>query len=292
MAAVRNWLVALIIVIFPAAPLSAQTLTPAPDITLPALAGERFTLESGIIAGRRYHIHVRLPEDYARNPEARYPVVYLLDGDSLLPMLAPLHLFMTYEDRVPEVIMVGIGYGTFGEGNRRGDDYRIPLPGSAVPDGGGAPAFARVLREELVPQIDARFRTNPDRRILMGQSMGGQFLLWSAWNEPDAWWARIVSNASLGDAATIFESSPPRPEPGRRRGHLFYMSGTADRPRLRAEALAFCERWAEAGDLPWYLICSDIPEGTHAADAGRAYRRAMRFLFLLPTPNMAPVPTP
>ncbi len=266
-------------------PTLAQALQPAPDLVLPVLAGERFTLDSGIIAGRRYHIHVRLPEGYAENPEARYPVVYLLDGDSLLPMLAPMHLFMTYEDRVPEVILVGIGYGTFGEGNLRGDDYRIPLSGSSAIAGGGAPMFAQVLREELVPQIDARFRTNPERRILMGQSLGGQFVLWSAWNEPYAWWARIVSNASLGDAASTFESPPVPRESGRRLGHLFHMSGTADRPRLRAEALAFRERWADAGGLPWYLISSDIPEGTHAADAGRAYRRAMRFLFLLPAPN-------
>lgn len=291
MRAVCYWLAALS-ALAGGAPAIAQVLHPAPELVLPALAGERFTLDSTAIPGRRYHIHVRLPEDYARNPEARYPVVYLLDGDSLLPMLAPLHLFMTYEDSVPEVIMVGIGYGTFGEGNRRGDDYRIPLPGGTVPQGGGAPAFARMLRDELVPQIDARFRTDPERRILMGQSMGGQFVLWSAWTEPDAWWARIVSNASLGDAAAFFASPPPpRGTPRRPLGHLFHLSGTHDRPRLRAEALAFRERWADAGDLPWYLISSDIRDGTHAADAGRAYRRAMQRLFLLPV-RTTPPPTP
>jgi predicted alpha/beta superfamily hydrolase len=265
------------------APLAAQTLSPAPEIVLPALSGERFILNSEAIPGRRYHVHVRLPPDYADHPDRRYPVVYLLDGDSLLPMLAPLHLFMTYEDRVPEVIMVGIGYGTFGEGNRRSDDYHIPLPGGAVPDGGGAPAFARVLNEELVPQIDARFRTNPEQRILMGQSMGGQFVLWSAWNEPDAWYARMVSNASLGDAAAYFENWPTERQSTRRstaRGSiLLYASGTADRPRLRAEALAFRQRWQYQRDLPFGFEWTDIPGGTHGAEAGRVYRWAMRMLY-------------
>lgn len=258
-------------------PAGAQTLVPAPDLVLPILAGERFTLDSAVIPGRRYHIHVRLPEGYAAAPDARYPIVYLLDGDSTLAMLAPLHLFMTYEDRVPEVIMVGIGYGTFGEGNRRSADYSAPVPGLAVPDGGGAPMFARVLREELVPQIEARFRADANRRILVGQSRGGQFLLWSAWNEPEAWWARIVSNAALGPSAPLFLVSPRHFPPGNR--HLIYASGTLDRPALRTEYLAFRQQWSGGRILPWNLTMVDIPEGTHAADLGRAYRYAMRLLF-------------
>lgn len=278
MRAIMAWLAALMAACG-AAPGNAQTLTPAPELALPALTGERFILDSGIIAGRRYHIHVRLPEGYAANPDTRYPVVYLLDGDSLLPMLAPLHLFMTYEDRVPEVIMVGIGYGTFGEGNLRGQDYRAPVVGVAAPAGGGAPTFARVLREELVPQIEARFRANPARRVLVGQSMGGQFVLWSAWNEPDAWWARIVSNASLRDSAPLFMQSPAR---GTGLGQLIDASGTNDRPALRAEALAFRRRWERVPDLPWQLTMFDIPGGTPAADLSTVYRRSMRILLASP----------
>jgi uncharacterized protein len=279
MRAILAWLAAILVMgIF--APAHAQTLVPAPGLVLPILAGERFTLDSAVIPGRQYHIHVRLPDGYGRNPDARYPVVYLLDGDSTLAMLAPLHLFMTYEDRVPEVIMVGIGYGSFGEGNHRGIDYRAPLDGVAPPAGGGAPMFARMLREELVPQIEARFRADPQHRILIGQSMGGQFLLWSAWNEPDAWWARIVSNASLRDAAPQFLQPPRALPPGDR--HLIVASGTNDRPALRAEYLAFRQQWSRGQMLPWRLTMVDIPEGTHAADLGRAYRYAMRLLFPAP----------
>lgn len=284
MRAILAWLAA-ILALTGFAPASAQSLTPAPDLVLPILAGERFTLDSALIPGRRYHIHVRLPEDYGRNPAARYPIVYLLDGDSTLAMLAPLHLFMTYEDRVPEVIMVGIGYGTFGEGNRRSDDYIAPVPGLAVPDGGGAPMFARMLREELAPQIEARFRADPARRVLVGQSRGGQFILWSAWHEPDAWWARIASNPLLGPSAPQFMVSPRLFPPGER--YLIVASGTQDRPALRAEFLAFRHQWSGGRILPWDLTMVDIPDGTHAADLGRVYRYAMRHLFPAP-----PAPTP
>jgi uncharacterized protein len=279
MSGMARWLAAMMIALS-SLPVTAQTLEPRPDLVLPILAGERFVLNSAAVPGRAFHIHVRLPENYAQHPDASYPVVYLLDGDSTLAMLAPLHLFMTYEDRVPEAIMVGIGYGTFGEGNQRGLDYRAPVEGVAPPAGGGAPAFARMLREELIPEIEARYRTNPHQRILIGQSMGGQFVLWSAWNEPEAYWARIISNASLRESAPQFLQQP-RMAAGSGR-HLIVASGTRDRPNLRAEFLAFRQHWSDRQNLPWRLTTVDIPEGTHAADLGRVYRYAMRLLFPAP----------
>jgi len=61
---------------------------------LPALAGDYFEQLSKE-TGRRYHIYIRLPESYSNSlPDTRYPVVYLLDGDSLFPILATEHLFL------------------------------------------------------------------------------------------------------------------------------------------------------------------------------------------------------
>src|SRR5918993_2475754 len=54
---------------------------------LPALTGGYFPLQSRE-AGHMYHIYVRVPQGYAEQPERRYPIVYLLDGDSLYPIIA------------------------------------------------------------------------------------------------------------------------------------------------------------------------------------------------------------
>ena len=58
----------------------------APLQYLPALRGDYFKHDS-VAVGRAFNIYVAYPEDYAKNPEARYPVVYLLDGDSLFPIM-------------------------------------------------------------------------------------------------------------------------------------------------------------------------------------------------------------
>jgi predicted alpha/beta superfamily hydrolase len=41
---------------------------------------------------------------------------------------------------------------------------------------GGADSFLRFIREELLPEVDRKYRTAPFR-ILMGHSLGGLFAL-------------------------------------------------------------------------------------------------------------------
>ena len=122
---------------------------------LPALKGDYFPLtDRG--SGRVHHIFVRYPEGYDAAAPTRYPVVYVLDGDSLFPLLAPTHLFLHYDEQLPEAIIVGIAYGGFDPAvNRRNTDFTAPGP-DATPEQGGAPGFLAFLRDRLVPEVERR----------------------------------------------------------------------------------------------------------------------------------------
>ena len=63
------------------------------------------------IVGRGYHIHVRLPVEYDQS-DRDYPTVYLLDGGNTFPMLAPYYQYLSYGEEVPDLILVGISYGS------------------------------------------------------------------------------------------------------------------------------------------------------------------------------------
>lgn len=236
---------------------------PTPLDHLPALTGDYFPLAS-TATGTTYHIYVRLPLDYAEQPKKRYPIVYLLDGDSAFPMLAPQHLFMTIDDGTPEAILVGIAYGGFGPVNKRERDF-----------GQGAPAFQRFLAEELRPAVERRVRADLDRRIIVGQSFGGTFVLWSALTRPDLFWGHVASNPSFRLHQQRLFAAPASTAPTG--GRLALVSGTLNRPPGRAGALAWHERLA-SGPSPWTVRRFDIEGGTHAADLGRAYRLAVGWI--------------
>jgi predicted alpha/beta superfamily hydrolase len=248
------------------------------DVPFPAaLRGEAFRLESATL-GRGFDIYVRLPPDY--DPEGpAYPVVYLLDGDSLFPILAANHLFLTYDEGLPEAVVVGIAYGGFDPSvNRRGLDFQSPDEGFPA-EQAGAEAFHAVLTDELLPIIERRFNVDPDRRVLFGQSRGGNLVLYSAVTHPDVFWGRIASNPSLTPGMGSIIGSAAQAS----RDDLMVVvtSGERDRADLRTEAVFWVETWSgrDAPNRPWQVRLIPIAGGTHAANTPDAYRAGMLGLF-------------
>lgn len=235
----------------------------APIDYLPALAGDYFPLTSRA-TGTTYHIYVRLPLDYAEQPGKRYPIIYLLDGDSAFPLLAPQHLFMTIDDRTPEAILVGIAYGGFGPVNKRERDF-----------GEGAPAFEQFLAAQVIPETERRVRADASRRVLVGQSFGGSFVLWNALTHPDLFWGRIASNPSFRFHADRFAKPPANGST--KHGMLAVVSGTANNPQGRSGAIDWVNRQTAMAPA-WTVKRLDIEGGTHAADLGRAYRLALNWM--------------
>lgn len=261
-------LIGLVFVLLSAMPASAQAPTPA------AMQGDYFFIESAEV-GRGFHIHVRYPEGYDPTAARLYPTVYVTDGDSLFPMLAPVQLFLHYDDGLPEALMVGIAYGGFDPAvNRRNIDFQTP--GDRV-ERAGAAAFQRFLTTELIPQVESRYRSDPERRILFGQSRGGAFVLYSAETDPDRFWGRIASNPSITPG--IESLLAPAASATRRDLSLIVASGTRDRADLQVEAAHWLAAWEARPERPWTLYGERIEGGTHAADAPAAYRRGMGRLF-------------
>lgn len=265
-----------------AAPAVVQTAGAVPLDHLPALRGDYFRIQSRTL-DRPFHIYVRLPADYETKPKQIYPVVYLLDGDSLFPILAPTHLLLTYDERLPEAIVVGIAYGGFDPAvNFRHLDFTAPA--TSVPTGeAGASAFLQFLETELLPAVEHRYRVDPAQRILFGQSLGGSFVLYSAFTRPDLFWGRIASNPALSRSFDFFVGTA---ETGRREDlSLIIASGTRERPGLLRDTERWLEAWLERRDKPWSLHVARIEGGTHAANSTDAYRAGMLRLFGTTSPD-------
>lgn len=153
-----------------------------------------------------FRILVSLPDNYSLS-EQKYPVLYVLDGDIAFGMAASIARYLQIGDNIPELIIVGIGYGSIDKsaGEKRKRDYR---PTSA----NGAENFLSFLEEELIPLIDSNYRTVQGDRTINGYSIGGLFGLYSLFTKPEIFSRYILGSPSLSwDEYSIFkyeENSP------------------------------------------------------------------------------------
>jgi len=127
-----------------------------------------------------FYLYIKLPNDY-KGSSKTYPVIYLLDGDIAFTMAWSIVRYLQYGRHLPDVIIVGIGYGSLlssNEQNMRERDYSISGTEGSKYSGGGED-YLNFLKTELIPFIDSNYRTKPGVRILNGYSLGGLFTLYA-----------------------------------------------------------------------------------------------------------------
>ena len=227
---------------------------------------------------RGLHVFVRLPEDYDDEASPGYPTVYLLDGGITFPLFAAYYRYLRLAEELPDAIIVGISYGTedWRKGNLRGTDFTAPA--ETREHWGGAERFARALEKELLPMIEGRYRADASRRVLFGQSLGGQFVLYCALTTPSLFWGHIASNPAL-HANLPFFLEPPQAPPGRDvDARLFVSSAAGDEPRFREPALEWIEHWSARERTPWRLKTVTLEGHGHFSAAPAAFRAGMRWL--------------
>lgn len=190
----------------PAALGSAQEPAVDRGVSIPLPATYEHRLRSRITQ-REYIVWVSLPPAYEANSgdvERRWPTLYLLDGRQSLQLALPM-LRLTNRGTSGEVILVGLGYPLDARGLPscgallcRDVDYIPPPFGGPSPFNlppGGADVFLRVLKEEIIPFVERRYRASADRG-LFGHSQGGLFVMYALLEAPDLFGSYAAS--SLG----------------------------------------------------------------------------------------------
>ena len=136
-------------------------------------------------AERRAYIY--LPDSYMKEPDKRYPVMYMFDGhnvffdsDATFGKSWGMNKYM--KDSKKQLIIVAVECNH--EGNGRIIEYS-PLTFENSSMGkikGKGNVYMNWLVKTLKPYIDANYRTLPDRKntIICGSSMGGLMALYAA----------------------------------------------------------------------------------------------------------------
>ncbi len=227
--------------------------------------------------GRSFHVIVNVPSDYDASERKEYPTVYLLDGGVTFPMLAGYYGYLRNQGDVPDLIIVGISYASnnFETGNFRGTDYTAPSDERA--HYGGAGKFQEVLERQILPMVEANYRSNPNKRIIFGQSIGGQFVLYSAMTKPGLFWGHIASNPALHRNLDFFLQ--PLVNSKRTKSKLYVASASDDERRFRVPAVAWIEHWSRQKKTPWRLNALTIDGYGHFSLITESFRRGLVWIF-------------
>ena len=165
----------LIITIAVTSAISSLTLCAQSQIVI----GSFDSLYSNILNENR-KIWVHIPKSAQNSSLEKYPILYLLDGDShfhsVTGMITQLST-VNGNTVLPEMIVVGIP-----NTDRLRDLTPSHVGDSSNTSGGGEP-FITFLYKELIPYIDSKYPTSP-YRTLVGHSFGGLTVVNALINHP------------------------------------------------------------------------------------------------------------
>lgn len=153
---------------------------------------------------RRVNVH--LPKDYEAS--TRYPVLYMPDGgiDEDFPHVVNTVDSLIALGEIRPVIVVGVP-----NTERRRDltgPTRVHSDSAIAPHVGGSAAFRQFFRDELIPEIDKRYRTTPERGII-GESLAGLFVVETFLREPKLFAHYIAFDPSLWwNNGALVDSAP------------------------------------------------------------------------------------
>lgn len=254
---------------------------------------------SRFVAARNVEVH--LPPGYDASPRARYPVLYLHDGQNVFDAAAAGMEWQADEaaeqliraGEVEPFIVVAIASSP-----ARRDDYTPTAieqrleDGGVTSSGGKAPLYARFLLEELKPFIDRTYRTRPGpaSAAVGGASHGGLVSLFLVLEHPEVFGQAVVmSPSAMWDDGVMLKriAALPRQLPVR----LWVDSGALERKvlvdaarDLRQALLA--RGWREGVDLAF-----EEQAGGQHDEISWASRLPGALRFLWPA-RRAPAPTP
>ncbi|SFE82782.1 alpha/beta hydrolase-fold protein [Spirosoma endophyticum] len=168
------------------------------DKPRPITVGESTLLHSNILHEDRT-ILIYKPDGYSETI-ARYPVLYLLDGDAHIMHTGGMISYLATLGLMPKMIIVGIT-----NSDRVRDMTSKPRQGvdKDYPTAGGVSQFLAFINQELKPFIQKHFRTEP-YKILAGTSLSGLCSINAFLTQPASFNAYIgVSPALWWDGQAI-----------------------------------------------------------------------------------------
>jgi|TARA_R100000049_G_C1937942_1_gene81837 hypothetical protein len=237
--------------------------------TAPIIIGTTHLLEYA--PGDQREINVFLPQGYEDGES--YPVLYLIDGGLAQDFLQTIGVARLNEslERSRPAIIVGVQ-------TKDRQAELLDTPGSikqereAFPTAGDGARFGAFLRDKVIPEIDAHYRTSGERAVL-GESVAGLFIVNTWLDEPSLFTNYAAINPSLWwNQAANGQRAAKKVADGTERGRI-YLTYSNEGPMTAGATTMVASAAAERGCLV------PRPDLTHATTYQQVMPQALQYLF-------------
>ncbi|WP_333821361.1 alpha/beta hydrolase [Ohtaekwangia sp.] len=265
--------------------LKAQQIEPYKPVSSVAV-----TLYSKVLKEYR-NIYIHYPKLDSANPDKRFPVLYLLDGESHFDMLSQYTDYLSRWDVnvIPKMIVVGITntkrtrdltptesiINYFGQPDTVKNSWMKPS--------GGNKLFLQFIHEELMPFIDANYKTQ-SFKIFGGHSFGGLATINCMLTHPEMFDAYIAISPSLWwDHEYILKLADKKLKKGTAVNKILFYSdaseGVSDKSTYHTNLLKFDSLLTAKSLTNLPHLYKYYPTESHMTSPMSGYYDALRFIY-------------
>ncbi|MEL7500592.1 MAG: alpha/beta hydrolase-fold protein [Planctomycetota bacterium] len=261
--------------------LAAHSIVAQEDASItPLTIGQTISFKSELL-GEERRLNVYLPLNYAKEKQATFPVIYVLDGslDEDFIHIAGLTQFGSFPwiKMLPESIVVGIANvdrkrDFTSTSTNEDDQLNFPTSGESA-------KFIKSLEQEILPMIKKRYRTNGVDSII-GQSLGGLLATEVLFTRPRLFDNYIIVSPSLwwNDQQLLKSDLPNFDQPK----SVFVGVGNEGQ-EMQGYAKQLFEKLEAAKDDRLRHFYQYFPEQDHGDTLHLAVYRAFESIFLIKT---------
>lgn len=219
---------------------------------------------------------VSLPANYAETSQ-RFPVIYRLDGADNIPLMREVLGRMLNANAAPDVIIVAI------ENTERLRDMYPTInqdPNGPVGVGGGADKFLAFIEQELIPDVEKRYRTH-STRIIAGASAAGVFSLYALQQRPGLFDAHIAySPAVWWNTGAMVERTKKWLATEPKHSTYLYMNMGNEGLPMRPYYDALLSEFSAADNHQLRLVIDEHPGVSHGLTSTAGMFKAYQSFFL------------
>lgn len=228
--------------------------------------------------GRDYDLYIQPTGDLKSGK--KYPVLFVLDGQWDFKLLNSVYGGLHYDKYVPEMIIVGVTYS--GE-NPNFDELRAmdytPTPETRHKGSGDAAKFLAFLKKDVIPFVEKNYNANPNKRILMGSSLGGLFTLYAMLSEPNLFYGYVAASPAVSwDTDFSFRHEKQFAAKNKDLNARLYIA-VGDSEELTEPVKDFIKIIKSRNYKSLKMETRILEDERHAGNKPEIYNRGLRFIF-------------